>query len=444
MKFGIVLTLLLIGFSFSVYAQELRLRGSIKSDNQIPLTGATVQIDRTTGTTTDERGLFDFRTNTSDDEVLLEIRMLGYQDLDTLVQINRKGTFLEIILKEVTYSLPAVEIPSRKFNLFDNNKWNLLSHAILANKHYVLGHQTNRRSLFIFSETGELLEQLELKEKYNHIHLSCQQKLHLIGDEAYGEISFKYGTINISPYGGDLYQNLIKKCVLINDGEFIFKDLANHNKNAKYYFYPEPKKPKLVKEITDNKAKRASESYYREIIGRYYNTVETPDSTGIAYGIPQDNIIARNEWSGDLKELIVTNELQTLVSYYLNVVSQEIKLYEFSINDTILIFDLNNNILHAVHTDKSKAKKTPLDKSVFGRKGQIVKDATTNELYLISKNNQVYKISVHESKVTLKLTCELISDDLIHKEVNINNRSLYYITKETGRPVSRMNRIALQ
>jgi len=427
-----------------MHAQSSFIRGLIQSETQIPLMGATIQAESLSGTVTDERGSFELELINPTDKVLLKVKMLGYKDLDTLIKIGEREVYLELVLKQNAYLLPTAEVPIEQFNLFFNNAWNLLDHCVLKTNHYVLAYQNNERKLLIFSPEGNLLKQQNLEKKYNRILKSCQNQLHLIGKEDYSKVNYRFGTLEIKPYDGNLFNNLIKKCILKNNEEYIFKEFSGHNKVVKYFTYPEPGRPLLIKEIIDNKAKRASNSYYQQIIREYYRTVEVPDSTNIAFGVRQDNIIAKGEWSGNLKELIVTNELQSLVGYYLNIVSQELNVYEFSVNDTIRIFDLNNYQLYTLGVQKMKKHKISLNREAFGNKSQIVQDQTTDELYLINKSHEVYRINLSKNGVQLHLCTKLSTKNPIYKKYQIDDRALYYISKQRDKPVSKMNRVDLR
>lgn len=438
-----VLLILLLGISLNGFSQKINIHGTILSENQIPIVGATIQINERQGTATDEFGDFDLIIEQSKVEQLFKIRMLGYEDLDTLIEINRTLVYFEVVLKREASPLTPIEITTDNINLFSDIKWNILDFCFLEDKYFVLSYIKNKRKLFVFSESGNIICQKVIESKSNNLLLSCENRIHLFGPSDYAEIFMVQDSIILVPYEKSLFDNLINKCAVVNNGEYIFKELSDHNKRANYFNYPEAGKPKLIKEIVDVKANKVSNSYYRQIISLYNRTVENPGENDIAYGMMQTNIIAENEWSGDVKDLIISNGLHMLVAYYLNVECREINLFEFSINDMLLIFDLNNRVLYQIDLEKDKVYEINLDEIENSKKCQIIKDQANDNLYLINKNKEIYKLAINEQSVAKTPLLQLRSDDIIFSKFQIINHVLFYTTRKVEKPLARMNKIDL-
>ena len=112
--------LLFLGITLSAAAQDATLKGLVTSQNNTPLTGATIELNQTTlGTTTDNTGAFELN-RVSAGAYRLSISYVGFQTryVDVSVSANSTKDLGTIQLVEAQEMLGVVSINGKKHNKF--------------------------------------------------------------------------------------------------------------------------------------------------------------------------------------------------------------------------------------------------------------------------------------------------------------------------------------
>ena len=112
--------LLFLGITLSAAAQDATLKGLVTSQNNTPLTGATIELNQTTlGTTTDNTGAFELNRVPAG-AYRLSISYVGFQTryVDVSVSANSTKDLGTIQLVEAQEMLGVVSINGKKHNKF--------------------------------------------------------------------------------------------------------------------------------------------------------------------------------------------------------------------------------------------------------------------------------------------------------------------------------------
>lgn len=112
--------LLFLGITLSAAAQDATLKGLVTSQNNTPLTGATIELNQTTlGTTTDNTGVFELNRVPAG-AYRLSISYVGFQTryIDVSVSANSTKDLGTIQLVEAQEMLGVVSINGKKHNKF--------------------------------------------------------------------------------------------------------------------------------------------------------------------------------------------------------------------------------------------------------------------------------------------------------------------------------------
>lgn len=122
----IILAFVLIIISMSAGAQIL-IRGTVKDENNIPLTGANIYLKGTyTGATSDTNGYFSFSTSLMDTCILV-VRFIGYETVEKSIVPDKKVISVDFHLKELQNELDMAVIIAGTFEAGDKKKSVLLS-----------------------------------------------------------------------------------------------------------------------------------------------------------------------------------------------------------------------------------------------------------------------------------------------------------------------------
>lgn len=410
-------------------AQKINIEGKVTSQaDAIPLLGATVQVNEQFNTLSDEEGAFSVEVE-EQEQYRIVVRMLGYETVDTTIRTSFDKIFLDVEMKEALFDLPSIEIMASSFNAFDFEGWNILDFDFLEDRLLVLYLLGRERRIGLFNQNGLMLFSVELEDKYDQIFTSCSGKIHLVGDGGGVELYIQKDQINfLKTYKRQLFDDLIQPCVAVCKQERVFKNLSDHNKKARYFKYPDPQSPVLITEIFDKKSAKVAQSYYNEIIGLYYLTVSSSGQGAIDEGFTKDNVIARGHWSGDLFDLIISNDLLAAVAYYRNVESMPIDVREFGFNDKLYLMDFVNEQLLKIDTEKPGTSKLKITGFDWHRKTKVLQDKITGNVYLLSPDDELFEFNINEKSCSLKKLLDLKFIGNFPKGFQVFNNEFYYFS----------------
>ena len=117
---SILSVFLLVGFSLAATAQSAKIKGSVTTTNNTPLSGATIELSQTTlGTTTDENGNF-ILSNIPSGNYRLMLSYVGFKTkyVDLSVSENTTKDLGTFQLEEAQEMLGVVSINGKKHNKF--------------------------------------------------------------------------------------------------------------------------------------------------------------------------------------------------------------------------------------------------------------------------------------------------------------------------------------
>ncbi|MFK7808964.1 MAG: carboxypeptidase-like regulatory domain-containing protein [Saprospiraceae bacterium] len=441
--------LLLLALGVNLHAQKISINGIVQSSEGVKLTGAAVVLANETGTSTNKEGLFFLKTD-KQNSYQISVSMLGFKTLDTMVvAVGGDNIFLELTLEQNIFEQPEIIVRPDEITLFDRNDWTILDYDIFDHQLVVLSIRGRKRKLQLYTMQGYLLSELDVDRQFNEIHISCTNRVHLVGKTEGLEIITNDNNrlTKKSTYDINQFHTLIEPCLFKHNGDFVFKSHSRHNKRVHVFKYlkdTKPTKQELIHELYDKQAAQTAQSYYREIIGLYYQAIESPEVGSTTEGFALDNTIRLREWSGNLTELAVTNELVMAISYYRNVEARPIFYAVFLQDDNVVVMDvLEKGFM--VFDKKGKQKFRKVKDLDWKSEYKVVTDAITNKNYLIDDKDNVYLFSNTKKKCTLDVVGQLPKEGTYKRMARVEDGVFYYVTQPSGTSaVSILRRFTLE
>lgn len=426
MKFIFVIALLLA--CDVALAQNILIEGKITDQAAVPLMGATIQLNDGVGTVSDAEGNFKLETLNLENEFRLVIRMIGYATIDTTIfSPSENNIYLNIKMNPVNYDAPLVEITGSGFNAFKYSKWKIVDFQFYRDQLLILHLSKRKYRIGLYTLSGLKIDEVKLKGKYTQLFKSCKNGIHLIGDIDCVELQIINSEIaQTTPYKRTVFEKLLKPCILKVDGELVFQEFSKHNKKVKYYKFPEPSQPVLIKEVFDQQGAKYSQIAYNEVISAYYSELNSPEEDVINAGVQADNIIAMGEWKGDLSDLIINNKMHFLVSNYQNIETAEIPILEFEYDNHLFLLDFYHKKISKINVRNLEDEELEVLNFVWNKKSKILKDKKSNKVYLLVKKKELYSIEFKTN------SCELVPHSKIKFEgdyaegIKIYDNQIFY------------------
>lgn len=112
---------------------------------------------------------------------------------------------------------------------------------------------------------------------------------------------------------------------------------------------------KILYTIENEEGIHAANVYFRDLI-KQYSLATNDDENAIDEGFSRSNVLDDTAWDGDLKDLIINNEMHTSVDYFQNVVAHPIDkfLIHVSNSGSIGIFDGYKSEIIGIDLKKGK------------------------------------------------------------------------------------------
>ncbi|NRA47989.1 MAG: carboxypeptidase-like regulatory domain-containing protein [Phaeodactylibacter sp.] len=398
-KVCLLAVLLLPGLK--VLGQNVTLEGIVLSKDNQPLQGATIEYSEDQGVTTDSNGVFSIKPETAGPYNLI-IRSLGYEQKDTLVNLEEGKNYLVLVLEDKIYSQEEVVVTEKANSIFKEDKWKILDFRIYNSKIYLLYLLKGQRYLGLASLEGWQEDEVELKTKYLTFYESCSERLYLKENSSLIEVGEKEGKLALlgKSVGISDYEKFMQPCLRKIDEEYVFKAYKDHNKRVLYYRYDDDKKQKLIHAVFDADAYKVARSYYWDVIRLYYRYVSDPNGNGIDEGMERVNIIEAGEWDGKLMSLILNNEMQFAVSYYQNVELKELDAHEFVYDDRLYIMDTHKKKILRYNGSTNDLRKLKLiDELDWENLKSVRVDKALSKVYLLSGKKDLYELKFEGNQV---------------------------------------------
>lgn len=437
MKIQTVLLILFALISLKMNGQQTEIVGKILSEKDSALIGATIIVNDSIGTVSGRDGLFAIKMKGLTQAVTLQVRRIGYETLDTLIETKALKTYLEIKLKKTVYSQPEVEVVDKKITkIFDKKDWVILDLKIYQNLLFLIYLEGDKRYVGRAKTNGVFIDKIAVREKYDRMKEACTGSLYFLARDGYAILKMDADSTSAFALEAGASINDIKDyiepCLFKVDNKYLFKSYARHNKVVNYFRYNEAKKTELVIRLYDQAAAEVAQSYYREIIGMYYQAVANPSPDDIDAGIERENLIARGEWSGDLMDLMINTDIHFAVSYYQNIEARPIKTIEFKWEDEGYVFDHLNQLVYRISTRSGEAEALYMKGDYLKDKKadyQLIQDKARNINYLIDDKDQLFYMKITNDAVSLTPAFTIEEKFSFVKYVSIHDGVLYYVYK---------------
>lgn len=434
-------TIVLLLFAVASHGQEHTVFGKITDEKAMPLAGATIQINDGEGTVSDESGLYQIELRKSQlaDTISLTIRHLGFEVFDTTLIVQERDLIVSKSLQPSFSNLPDIEITSKLDKTIFEKEIAIIDYTVVHNKLVTLSWAKSKRIVRMYSLTGHLLHTIDIAEQFNSFHESYTGRIHIVGDQTCVELYTGDKLYLGEEYPIKQFHDVVEKCVFVFNGNYIFKNYTRHNKRALYYIYDEPGVPSILFDVYDEDAAKTASSYFWKIVGRYKSTVTSPSEKNTVYGFGELGHELSEDWDGDLRDLIVSNELQSLVSYYLSVESKKINTAEFIHNDKMVVFDIVNNQLHQFNSELKKDRSIDLPNDLNWNKSDLFQDKTSGEMYALAPNLELYHVDLDGPAVNLELLFKFRGAGIPSK-FEINDGILYCLMKNSHNSLATVKR----
>jgi len=159
---GGVLTFFFLIQSITIHSQNHTLLGTVKDDQNNPVSEVVIFTKDSIFTVSDGDGNF-MLSNLPKKSVTLYFKSLEFSDLDTLVYFKKeKELVLDIVLRRKFYDLGEVIVSTPKENLFDKENWTILDYLTNDSLIFVLSLENPKRYLNRYSSSGNFIDRLFL------------------------------------------------------------------------------------------------------------------------------------------------------------------------------------------------------------------------------------------------------------------------------------------
>ena len=411
---------------FNGYAQEKTIYGFVISDINKPIIGATVVTEENLGLVTDTNGFFKLEIPANKKEIKLSIRRLGFYTLETTLTTIKDSLQVTFRLKEKIFNQPEVEILYDESNAFNNINWKLIDYLPSENNLIILYQLKKEKRVGIFNQSGYLISEYDLEERYDEIQLSCTGTILLIGKEYCLELfSDKKNLHFLKKHLITSYEQQLAPCIVKLNNELLFKFHTKHNKHVEYKKFITPGNPVILASIIDQEEFRLAQTYFDKIIKAYYSS--TSDPRKFEFDLPiYPNLIELGMWNGNMNKLAVNLTLDLMTIEYLRSESKPLKVEEFVLNNELYLLNYaDSNLLRIT---KNKRLDTLNFKNYsWNSDHNLLIDAYQNKFYLLSDNEVIQEFVIREEKAILKEQKQLNLDGQFQDHLRIHDNTVYYV-----------------
>lgn len=414
LKIGFLFTLLLFG-TIGAYSQK-QLLGNLTNRTFESIPFATVQVDSNLYSSSDRNGFFNLEIPEEWTKVTLTIRALGYETIDTTIDVSLSKTYIKLQMEEKTFFLKEVEIRP-DYTVYDRKNWTIHDYVVDNEKIIVLYSWGKKRKLGVYNLIGETLQNYEIENDFKGLEKSYLGTYLLKGKKEFIELAFRDGKLTeIGKNSMEFYNELILGCLGEVNDALLYKKYSIHNKRLQYYLSHEDEAPDIIIEVFDMNAAIVSQSYYNEIIAMYKMEAN------------EFNLIDAGLWDGNLLDLAVSVPLMRIITQFLHLELKEVNATEFRVEDTLFVMDyIEKRLIQVNLSEKLSQYKTFKDFDWDKKDDVILKDAKTQKVILLRdkmlfhfRNN--VKTAEFSNRTPLKL------NGSFPEKYQLSNDLLYYIS----------------
>lgn len=292
---------------------------------------------------------------------------------------------------------------------------NIISCWSNGNEIYAIVERKGEYFIEAYNLEGTFLSKEILDERYfGFFHIQGSSRLHLLKNKRGLEIDITdpYRMMKIVEKPSLEYDNIKKiKAIYDNGDRLIFEEQTNFNKSIYVSKINTQSYDRIVLYFQEDVEELDNaKHYYQKIISEYRRTVLSDDKWSISNGIPQIDIVADGEWSGDLFDLAESNELIHQVVYFEQIIAKERTIKYILTADYLYFIDpFSFNLISIdLASDKSRVTNTlPISKNndIFESEGNVY-IVSDNTAYKLIDNDQFVEHGLIEEKVDILLITE--------------------------------------
>ncbi len=436
--------------SIEIFSQSRQIIGTVISHAEDPLSGAHILVNEELGAFTDGNGQFLLEIEDSLDSISIYISMLGYEPIDTLVASRSSKTYIDFYMRPMSYVQDEVVVKgSVRQDLFHRTDWVILDLITQGSTIFVLHLEGRSRYISVYSANGILQEQVEVDGEFSCFKRACTGSIYLEGKEHYLKIRNEVNDPILTEKGRmKEYLKVISPCALKLNNHYVFKSFTAHNKIVDYFYYSKQKKQELLLSIKDEERRKVAQSYYSDIIRMYYLASYSPEEGAIDEGFERENIISNGEWTGDLKDLAITNDLLFAVGYYLQIENQPISTLEFKNGKQGVVLDFVNEKGYRIDPHTLNLEHLEICTSMEWRKmnsHQVIYDVLNEKVYVMNDQKELYRIVLEQNELCMTFILALDDNANFPKHFEIIGDQLFYIDQpDRTLPYSKMNVVDIE
>lgn len=439
--------ILLAGLRLAAQGTAWQISGYVRSQTGEALPGALVQTDDSTGVATNEEGFFSLRQPQRPTE--LAVRRLGYFSRRVLMpaaDFQQRKLRLDVVLTAQAAALPEVDIIARKLTILAEEEH--LSHIYdytFAGENLLLLLRDRKQHLIrLVTESGKVLSQMNLPERFMQLHQSCTGGVHLVSEDAAQELIVSDLRLDTFPqYAIQKFKQFIQPCVLEHRGHYFYSQAEQMNQAVRYWYYdPQGQYRSFANICSAAGLREAWKAYTAFLYGKSFvprpNQVDVPEPPAIDEGFdltgpdrpnPGPQLPYRAE---SLVRMAQTDSqiawLGSLLRRQLDSVYAPLLL----VNDTLFLFDHPHGVLRQFGPSFKQAATCQINYAdQKGWQKELLKDEATQTVYAHFAPKGRHHLSVINVR-TGRAVSDWVLEEVpyISHTFRVRNGFLYYL----GRP----------
>ncbi|MBK9284207.1 MAG: hypothetical protein IPM51_07775 [Sphingobacteriaceae bacterium] len=347
-----------------------------------------------------------------------KVYKMGYSS--KIIQVNTFNQIDTLLLSKKYLSLNEVSITIKRFDtIVRNKKFYVNDYRLLPNGNFILltsKINTKGFEVVLYSKkTGILQRNNFSEEKEEELFQDCFSNFHLITNSYSRQLFFNTDTSFefLPAYNRSKFDSTLAKCKLkLKDGiiaetdnkpKVIIRQNFNSTVNQPYHCY--------YKVSNNNASVFYLSQYNKELMEMYLN---------------QEKDAAILRANGKSTEAIESDH-----DLFYRSVAKKIYNPVFSRNDTVVIFDFQENEIVLLNASGTILQKNKIDANAYSsfRNFEVLYDETLHYFYIYSKEfdkRTINRINILTGKASKKIKIE----KTFAFKLFVNNNSIYYLVKE--------------
>lgn len=426
-----------------------QISGYIRNESGEALPGALVQVNDSTGVFTNEKGQYLLRQAQRPNE--LAVRRLGYFSQRIVLhaaEFQQQKRQLDITLSAQDAPLPEVDIVAQKRAVVAEEKGRqyIYDYEFAGENLLLLLRERRQHLLRLVTESGEVLSQMELPDRFFQLYQSCAGGLHLVGEKSAHELILNALHIDTFPrYPIQKFRQIIEPCVLHHHGHYFYRRSEQINQALRYWHYDQQGQYRPFAYIRSASGLReAWKAYTSFLYGK--SMVPRPNEIDVPPPPPvdQDFDLMGKEWPTSSPQLPARTESLIRLAQTDDQISwlgslQRIQLDSLCaplmvVNDTLLLFDYPNATLRRFGPDFRQIAELPTAYAhKEGWQKELLKDLADHTVYAhFAPKGRHYLAAIDVRTGQTRSEWPLPEVPYISHTFRVRNGFLYYLGRPQG------------